>query len=607
MGAGATEAAPAPEGAHGAAWLRRVVPGVADLVQYRRSWVRPDLLAGVAVWAVLVPQGLAYGELAGLSPVAGLYTALGALLLYPLVGSSRYVNVGPESSIAIVTAAYIGGLTADSPERAAGLAALLSLVVAGFLMLGAALRLDVVARLLSTPVLAGYLAGSAVVIGASQLGKIFAIPTSGDQWWQKLAAVAVDLSATNPRALLIGTLTVLAVVVLLRWAPRVPGILLAIAVATAVVAVVGWQGLVPVIGEVPSGIPVPAFPRIAPRDVRELLGAGASVALLVFASSMLTASALARRDRERVSGRREFVGLAAGCVGSGLLQGYPASASQTRSFLVADTPARSQLANLVAAGLVGVTLLILTPVFRFLPQAALGAVVLVAAARMVDVAALHRLWRVRRSDFVLAAVTAGGVLVVGVLPGIGVGVGVSLLEVLRRAVIPPTAVLGRVAGRTTWRSTDDHEGSRTMPGLLVYRFDAPLFFANATVLREEVVRLVDQSEPPAREVVLDAEGVVDMDITGAEALDELLDELDERGARLVLARVRTSLRTTLQQTGLEKRLGSDRFHLHIHDAVADFARRTRAEQPPAHAQPQPAAPEPEPVTNETQKPPTPGR
>jgi anti-anti-sigma regulatory factor len=180
-------------------------------------------------------------------------------------------------------------------------------------------------------------------------------------------------------------------------------------------------------------------------------------------------------------------------------------------------------------------------------------------------------------------------------------VGVSLLEVLRRAVIPPTAVLGRVAGRTTWRSTDDHEGSRTMPGLLVYRFDAPLFFANAAVLREEVVRLVDQSEPPAREVVLDAEGVIEMDITGAEALDELLDELDQRGARLILARVRTSLRTTLQQTGLEERLGSDSFHLHIHDAVADFARRTRTEQPPAHAQPQPAAPEPEPATQRVQE------
>jgi SulP family sulfate permease len=226
------------------------------------------------------------------------------------------------------------------------------------------------------------------------------------------------------------------------------------------------------------------------------------------------------------------------------------------------------VANLAAAVLVAVTLLVLTPVFRYLPQAALGAVVLVAAVRMVDVAALRRLWRVRRSDFVMAAVTAAGVLAVGVLPGIGVGIAVSLLEVLRRALLPPTAVLGRVAGHQTWRATDDEHGDlRRVPGLLVYRFDAPLFFANADVLRDQVVRLVDGSDPPVRTVVLDAEGMVDMDVTGAETLVALLDDLDERGIRLVLARVRTSLRTTLRRLGVEDRLGADNVHLSVRGAV----------------------------------------
>jgi sulfate permease, SulP family len=416
------------------------------------------------------------------------------------------------------------------------------------------------------------------VIGSSQLGKIFAIFTPAEQWWRKLGELAVALPTTNPRALLIGVATVLVVIALIRWAPGVPGILLAVASATAFVAVVGWKDQVPVIGEVPAGIPVPSLPDVAPGDVFDLLGAGASVALLVFASSMPTASPLPRRDREPVSGRREFLGLAAASVGSGLLQGFPANASDSRSFMVADAPARSQLANLVAAALTAGTLLVLTPVFRYLPQAALGAVVLVASARMVDITALRRLWRVRRSDFVLAAVTACGVLVVGVLPGIGVGVAVSLLEVLRRAVLPPTAVLGRVSGRTTWRSVDNHDATRTVAGLVVYRFDAPLFFANADVLREQIVRLVDESDPPTREVVLDAEGMVDMDITGAETLDQLLDDLDARGVRLVLARVRTSLRTTMRQLGFEHRLGSERFHLHIRDAVADFMRPTAAEE-----------------------------
>jgi SulP family sulfate permease len=214
-------------------------------------------------------------------------------------------------------------------------------------------------------------------------------------------------------------------------------------------------------------------------------------------------------------------------------------------------------------------LLVLTPVFRYLPQAALGAVVLVAAVRMVDPAALRRLWRVRRSDFVMAAVTVLGVLVVGVLPGIGgLGIAVSLLEVLRRALVPRTAVLGRVAGHQSWRGPDDDHGDlRRVPGLLVYRFDAPLFFANADVLRSQVVRLVDASTPPVRTVILDAEGMVDMDITGAETLAALLDDLSERGTRLVLARVRSSLRSTMRRLDLEDRLGAENIHLSVRGAV----------------------------------------
>ena len=547
--------------------LRRVLPGAAELTHYRRKWLPRDLLAGLAVWAILVPQGLAYGELAGLSPVAGLYTALGALLLYALVGSSRYLHVGPESSVAIVTAAYLGTLVAEAPGRAADLAALLALVSAGFLVLGAVLRLGVVARLLSTPVLAGYLTGSAVVIAATQLGKMLAIPTSDDAWWLTVGEVATHLPDANPYALAVGAGTLVVVVVMMRWAPRLPAILVAITSATAVVAATGWAERLPVVGVVPAGVPAPALPGVRADDVVDLLGAGASVAILVFASSMLTATALARRDREPISARREFLGLAAASLGSGLLQGYPASGSNSRSFVVADSRGRTQVANVAAGAFVALTLMLLTPVFRYVPQAALGAVVLVAAVRMIDVVALRRLWRARRTDFVLAAVTMVGVLIVGVLPGIGVGVAVSLLEVLRRAVLPPTAVLGRVAGHQTWRGTEDHGELRQEPGLLVFRFDAPLFFANADVLREQIVRLVDESDPAVRTVVLNAEGMVDMDITGAETLAALLDDLDERDVRLVMARVRTAVRTTMQRLGVEDRLGAGNIHLTVRGAV----------------------------------------
>ena len=309
--------------------LNRLLPGAAGLRHYQRKWLGRDLLAGLAVWAVLVPQGLAYGELAGLSPVTGLYTAIGALILYPLVGSSRYLHMGPESSVAIVTAAYLGGLVADDPGRAAALAPLLAFITAGFLVLGAVLRLGVVARLLSTPVLAGYLTGSAVVIAASQLGKIFAIPTPDEDWWRKVGEVVSHLPEANWYALGIGAGALLTAVVLMRWAPRVPAILVAIAAATTVVGVAGWEERLPVVGFVPAGVPVPSLPAVRSDDALDLLAAGASVAILVFASSMLTATALARRDREPISARREFLGLASASFGSGLLEGYPANSSDS--------------------------------------------------------------------------------------------------------------------------------------------------------------------------------------------------------------------------------------------------------------------------------------
>jgi SulP family sulfate permease len=545
-----------------------LLPGLADAVHgYRRAWLRRDLLAGLAVWAVVVPQALAYGELAGLPPVTGLYTAAGALLLYPLFGSSRYAHLGPESAVAIVTAAAIGDLAADAPDAAA-LAALLALVTAGFLLAGALLRLEVVARLLSTPVLVGYLAGSAVVIAAGQVGRLLAVPDEGRTWWERTWSV-LSAGEANWRALLLGSAAVLVVVALLRWVPRAPGALVVVVGSTVAVAVLGWADAVPVIGAVPRGVPVPHLPAVGAGDIGALLGAGASIALLVFATGVLTAGGLARRDREDVSGSREFLGHAAGCIGSGLLGGMPAGTSGSRSFLVADAGARSQVANLAAAALTLLTLLLLTPLLAWLPEAALGAVVLVGAARMIDVAGLHRLWRIRRRDLLMAVVTCAGVLYAGVLPGIAVGVLVSLAEVLRRALAPPTAVLGELAGHSTWRDVD-HNDADTEPGLLVYRFDAPLFFANATVLRTQIIDLVDRADTPVRRVVLDAEGLLDVDVTGGEVLEALLDDLDQRGVDLVVARARTAAQAVLRRIGIVERLGGAGFYLRVADAADAF-------------------------------------
>jgi sulfate permease, SulP family len=530
------------------------------------------MIAALSVWAVVVPQGLAYGELAGIPPVAGLYTAMAGMLLYGLFGSSRYMNVGPESSVAIVVAASIGPLAGGDPERAIALTSMLAILVGGVLLLGALLRFGVVTRLLSTPILTGYLAGAAVIIAASQIPKLFGITPSGDEWWQQIGDVMTNLDATNGRSLGIGIGVVIVLLVLQRIVPRLPASLIAMAIATIIVAATDWASSngVAVVGEVGRGVPVPAIPRAPLADVLSLLAPAGSVALLVFASSVATGSALASRDREDLDTTREFVGLAAAGIGAGLIQGFPANGSDSRSFIVANGTARSQSANMIGALMVLVTVLLLTPLFRNLPIAALGAVVLMAAVSLVDIARFRSLRRVRTSDFVLSLVTLLGVLVFGVLQGIVIGVAVSLLETMRRAILPHTAVLGEVAGSPTFRDIENYEDAATVPGLIVYRFDAPLFFANADVFKRDIRELVAKARHPVRQVVINAEGITDMDVTGAEALDRVIADLHDDGVRFMMARVRTSLRQTIEELGLEEKIGADNFFLRVSDAASGF-------------------------------------
>jgi SulP family sulfate permease len=366
--------------------------------------------------------------------------------------------------------------------------------------------------------------------------------------------------------------TIVIVVALQRLAKGLPSFLIAMAVFTLIVALADLaadEG-VAVVGHISRGIPVPSFPQVPLADTIDLLVPAASVALLVFASSVAAASALASRDKEDLSPTREFIGLAAAGVGAGLLQGFPANGSDSRSFIVANSGRRSQSVNLIGAVAVAVTLVALTPLFEDLPIAALGGVVLVSAVKLIDIAGLHRLWRVRRSDFVLAIVTFAGVLAFDVLAGIVVGVVVSLLETLRRAIVPPTAVLGQVGPSPTFRDITHYDDAETVPGLVVYRFDAPLFFANAELFRDQIRDIVRSAGVPVRRLVVSAEGITDMDVTGAEALGRVLEDLRDSGVHLVVARVRTSLRQTLQVLGLEDRIGPENFFLTVADATRDF-------------------------------------
>jgi sulfate permease, SulP family len=562
------------------------VPGLAMFRGYSVPSLRLDAIAALSLWAVVIPQALAYGELAGVPAVAGLYTALAGMLLYGLFASSRYLNVGPESSVAIVVAASVASLSNGDPNRAIELTAMLAILTGAWLVVGAIVRLGFITRLLSTPILAAYLTGSAIIIIASQIPKIFGISVDAEQWWAKITGVLTHLGETNAWALAIGVGTIVVVVLLQRSAKGLPAFLIAMAISTLIVALADLASThdVAVVGHISRGIPIPSFPQVSLKDTFELLVPAASIALLVFASSIATASALASRDKEDLSPTREFFGLAAAGVGAGLLRGFPANGSDSRSFIVANSGRRSQSVNIIGAVAVAVTLIALTPLFQDLPIAALGGVVLVSAVKLIDVVGLHRLWRVRRSDFVLAIITFAGVLVVGVLGGIVVGVVVSLLETLRRAIVPSTAVLGQVGPSFTYRDITHYEDAATVPGLVVYRFDAPLFFANAELFRDQIRDLVRSADTPVRRLVVSAEGITDMDVTGAEALGRVSQEMRDLGVNLVLARLRTHVRQTLEILGLDTEIGSENIFLTVADATRDFVphdgRRWRNDEPP---------------------------
>ena len=555
--------------------LTRWAPGVALVRSYDRGWLRPDSLAALSVWALLIPQGLAYAQLAGLPPVTGLYVGLIALVGYGLLGTSRYLSAGPESAVAILVASSLAPFAAAGSERYVAMAATLALLVGGMLAIGFVLRLGVITRLLSSPVLLGYLAGCAIVMSIHQLTRVFGFEVDKERYPFIVGGIVTHLGDTNPWALGMAILTVVVFLAARLISERMPAGFIALAVAAIVTSLAGLDEHLAVIGTITKGLPAFAVPDLRLSVVLDLLVPAASVALLVFTGSVLTGQVLAARDREDLEANQEFVGLAAINVGVAFFGGFPATTSDSRSFMTATGGGRSQMVSFVCAVLVAITLLFLTPLFHNVPDAALGAVVLVTAARLFDLKAMRRLWEVRRVDFLLMGVTFVAVVALGVLDGIVVGVVASLVEMVRRTIQPRTAVLGMVEGSPTWRDVRT-SGGHTAPGILVYRFDAPLFFGNADVLRDEIREEVRKGDPRVRAVLLNAEAITDLDTTGVDVLSRLLDDLDAEGVSLSVARIRSHVMAMMERTGLADRLGDDHFFLQVDEGVRVLSGRLAA-------------------------------
>ena len=541
-------------------------------MHYERQWLRGDLLAGVTVAAYLLPQVMAYAEVAGLPPVTGLWAVIGAALVYAVVGASRQLSVGPESTTALMTAAAVGPLAAGDPGRYAGLATALAILVGLMCLAGRVVGLGVLADLLSKPVLVGYMTGIAALMVVSQLTNLTGVPTEGGTFGAEVTTFARNLPQADVPTLTLAA-AILTFLLLTAWRfPRAPVPLLGMLLATAAVASFDLQARgIEVIGAIPVGLPTPAIPQLGPGEVGGLLLPALGIAVVGYSDNVLTGRIFATRNRYSVDANQELLALGGANIAAGLVQGFPVSSSGSRTVIGDALGSRSQVFSLVAVGTVVVTLLFLRPVLALFPTAALGAVVVYAALRLIDVGEFRRLASFRRSELVLALATTAGVLAFGVLNGVLVAVGLSVADLLRRVARPHDAILGYVPRVAGMHDIDDYPQARLVPGLIVYRYDSPLFFANAADFRTSAMRAVDSAKGPVHWFILNTEANVDVDLTALDALEELREELTGRGIVLALARVKQDLRRELDAAGILDRLGPGRIFMTLPTAVAAYA------------------------------------
>ncbi|WP_026146045.1 SulP family inorganic anion transporter [Nocardioides sp. Iso805N] len=534
---------------------------------YRRAWLRGDLLAGITVTAYLIPQVMANAELAGLPAVVGLWAALGALLGYVLVGTSRLLSMGPESTAALMTATTIAGVSAaDRPETAMALA----LLAAVFCVIGWAARLAALAELLSKPILVGYMAGIAVVMITSQLDELLGFTIHGDGFLPEVRYAVTHLGQTHAPTLILGGSVLAGLLIASRLWPKAPVALFGMLAATAVSSALDLSDHgVATVGHIAAGLPDVRRPDLAPHQWLDLVGPALGIAFVTFTDTILTGRAFVVEGEGRPDAKRELLGLGAANLGAGLLQGLPVSSSGSRTAIAQAVGGKSQLTGGITLVATAVAVLTIRPVLEAFPTAALGAVVVYAAVRLVDLPEMIRFWRFRHSELVLALATAVAVLGVGVLYGIVVAIGLSVLDLLRRVARPHDAVLGNVPGLAGMHDVADYPAAQPVPGLVIYRYDSPLFFANAEDFRSRALgALADY--PDTRWFVLNTEAISGIDVTAADLLEEVRAEMAARGVVFALARLKQDLRDALAPTGILDRIGHDRIFLTLPTAVLAF-------------------------------------
>ena len=565
----------APSGA--GRWL----PGFQVLRAYQRSWLPRDLVAGIVLTALLVPAGMGYAEASGLPAIYGLYATIVPLVMYALVGPSRILVLGPDSSLAPLIAAAILPLAAGSEAEAVALAGMLAILSGLLCVLAGLSRFGFIADLLSKPVRYGYMNGIALTVLLSQVPKLlgFSIDAEGVIPEARALVRGVADGETNRAALIIGVACLLVIFGFKRWRPRIPGVLVAVVGATVAVGVFGLAERydLSVVGALPKGLPSFEVPSVSFDHLEALLAGALGITLVSFADTSVLSRTFAIRGGYRVDPNQELVALGAANVAGGFFQGFSVSASSSRTPVAEAAGARTQLTGLVGAAAIALMLLFFPNLVQNLPDSALAAVVISAAIGLVEAAGVRKLYRVRKTEFALSMACFLGVALLGVIEGIFIAVALALLDFIRRAWRPHDAVLGRVDDLKGYHDVSRHPHAKRIPGLVLFRWDAPLFFANAEVFADRVRLVMASSPTPARWVVVAAEPVTDLDTTAADVLRDLDEELAAEGVDLRFAEMKGPVTDRLRRYALYERFGDDHFYPTVGAAVSAYLETTGVE------------------------------
>jgi SulP family sulfate permease len=557
--------------------LRQLLPILSWGPAYRRGDFRSDLAAGLTVGAMLVPQAMAYALLAGLPPEVGLYAATIPVVVYALFGTSRQLAVGPVAIVSLLTASALAPLVDEGTAGYLSAAALLALMVGVIHIVMGIGRLGFLVNFLSHSVLVGFTAAAAIIIGFSQVKHVFGISTENkDHFYETVLEVGANLGDTNRTTLALGVVALITLYVLKKYVPRVPGALVVVVGSILAVELFDLQARgVSVVGDIPDDLPAFGFPDVDGSLVGSLLGTAFVITIVGFMESVAVAKVYARRNRYELVPNNELVGLGAANVASGLFGGYPVTGGFSRTAVNATAGARTPLASLITAGLVLATIAFLTPLFSSLPNAALGAIIIMAVIGLVDIGQMRHIAAVKKSDLISLGFAFVATLVLGIELGIGVAIVASMLVVFARLSMPHSAVLGHVDGTTSYRNVERFPEARTIDGVRIVRIDSALSFVNATNVKKLVVQHADAVTDEPRALVLDASGINDLDATGAEMLHELLLEVADRNVELHLSDVKGPVRDVLRRAGIWEELAG-RIHASTYDAVTAIAERVPA-------------------------------